>query len=127
VPGFVEEFLGYLHQPFVIQDTVQFSDCGQVPLSRVSCLLLSSIPELGVMAIRTLIQQHSFAPDDIANLVTAFNETLAALGLANREDPVTLQVAKTIIELATEGERDPIRLRDAAVKALSVTGGGEAR
>jgi hypothetical protein len=78
------------------------------------------------MAIRSLIQQHSFAPDDIAELVTAFNETLGALGLANREDPVTLQIAKTIIELATQGERDPIRLRDAAVSALSITG-GEAR
>jgi hypothetical protein len=73
------------------------------------------------MAIRTLIQQRSFTPDDVTNLVTAFNETLGALGLANREDPVTLQVAKTIIELATQGERDPIRLRDAAVKALSIT------
>jgi hypothetical protein len=75
------------------------------------------------MAIRSLIQQHSFAPDDIAKLVAAFNETLGALGLANREDPVTLQVAKTIIELAKQGERDPIRLRDAVVSALSITGG----
>jgi hypothetical protein len=78
------------------------------------------------MAIRALIQQQAFAPDDITKLVTAFNETLGALGLANREDPVTLQVARKIIELATQGERDPIRLRDAAVKSLSITGGGEA-
>jgi hypothetical protein len=79
------------------------------------------------MAIRALIQQQAFAPDDVTKLATAFNETLAALGLANREDPVTLQVARKIIELATQGERDPIRLRDAAVKAFIVTDSGETR
>jgi hypothetical protein len=80
-----------------------------------------------VMAIRALIQQHSFAPEDITRLVTAFEEALGALGLANRDDPATMLVAHKIIELATQGERDPIRLRDAVVKALSVDGSGEAR
>jgi hypothetical protein len=77
------------------------------------------------MAIHAFIQQHSFAPEDITRLVTAFEEALGVLGLANRDDPATMLVAIKIIELATQGERDPIRLRDAAVRSLS--GGGEAR
>jgi hypothetical protein len=35
-------------------------------------------------------------------------------------DPVTLLIAKKIIELARLGERDPARLRQAAVQAFSI-------
>jgi hypothetical protein len=50
--------------------------------------------------------------------VGAFESTLGAVGLTNREDRVTAVVAKKIIELAKEGERDPDRLRDEAIRAL---------
>jgi hypothetical protein len=78
------------------------------------------------MVIRALVQQHAFDPDDVAKLVTAFKETLGALGLANREDPATMLVAKKIIELATQGERDPIRLRDVVVQSFHGARGGDA-
>ena len=71
------------------------------------------------MQIRPLNERHSFAPDEVDNLVMAFENSLAALGLARREDPATLLVAKAIFEAAEQGERDAKRLRDAAVKALS--------
>jgi hypothetical protein len=74
------------------------------------------------MPIRSLLERHSFAPDEVANLVKAFENALAALGLARREDPATLLVATTIIEAAKKGERDPQRLRDVAVKTLSSKG-----
>jgi hypothetical protein len=48
-----------------------------------------------------------------------FESTLGGLGLANREDPVTMIVAQKIIQLAKDGERDPDRLRDEAIKSLS--------
>jgi hypothetical protein len=72
------------------------------------------------MPIRLLLEHdHSFDPNEVALLVAAFEGTLHALGLTNREDPVTLIVAKKIIQLAKDGERDPARLRDGAVKSLS--------
>jgi hypothetical protein len=66
-----------------------------------------------------LANDHSFGPDDIAVLVAAFESTLSALGLTDRTDPATMMVAKTIIELAKAGERDPVRLQNEAVKRLS--------
>jgi hypothetical protein len=36
----------------------------------------------------------------------------------DRDDPATLLVAKEIVRLAKAGERDPIRLRDMALKAI---------
>jgi len=50
----------------------------------------------------------------------AFDETLTTLGLVDRDDPIAELVAEKIIETAQEGERDPARLRDLAVTALTV-------
>src|SRR5262245_24292245 len=54
-----------------------------------------------------LHHDHSFSPDEIEALVAAFEDTLRRLRLAQREDPVTLTVARLIVELAKQGERDP--------------------
>jgi hypothetical protein len=51
-------------------------------------------------------------------LSTAFEEALRELKLVDRTDPATLLVAKRIIELAQQGERDPIRLREGAIKGI---------
>ena len=51
-------------------------------------------------------------------LIEAFEEALRALKLADREDPLTMTVAKLIIEFAKEGDRDPNGLRDLVVKTL---------
>jgi hypothetical protein len=74
------------------------------------------------MSIRELPKQSFgpvFGPDEITVLVTAFHEALQQLGLVNRNDPVTLRIAKRIIALAQDGERDPIRLRDGAIQGLT--------
>ena len=68
------------------------------------------------MPIRELLKTHSFGPDDIQVLVTAFEEALRELRLVDRTDPVAQLAAKRIIELAQQGERDPIRLREGAVQ-----------
>lgn len=71
------------------------------------------------MPIRVLLQHdHSFAPDEVEALTAAFEDTLRRLRLAQREDPVTLTVARLILELAKQGERDPVRLREGALAAL---------
>jgi hypothetical protein len=50
-------------------------------------------------------------PEDANVLIEAFEETLKALQLVNRDDPATMLVAERIIEVAKRGERDPQRLR----------------
>jgi hypothetical protein len=71
------------------------------------------------MPIRVLLQHDdSFAPDEVEALTAAFDDTLRRLRLAQREDPVTLTVARLIVELAKQGERDPVRLREGALAAL---------
>jgi hypothetical protein len=59
-----------------------------------------------------------FDPEDIENLTTAFELALSRLELADRQDPLAVVLAKFIIELAKEGERDPDKLCEAALKLL---------
>jgi hypothetical protein len=65
------------------------------------------------------IHNESFAPEDVAALVTAYEDVLRTLGLTDRNDPVTVLVAKTIIEVAKSGDRNPQRLHLEAVNRLS--------
>jgi hypothetical protein len=64
------------------------------------------------------LTRHFFDPDDIKVLSGAFEEALRELKLVDRTDPATQLAAKRIIELAQQGERDAIRLRDGAVKGI---------
>jgi hypothetical protein len=59
------------------------------------------------MPIRLLLEHdHLFEPEEIDSLIRAFENTLRVLGLTNREDPLTVAVAKLIIQLAKGDERD---------------------
>ncbi len=71
------------------------------------------------MPIDRLLQNQAFGPDQITLLTTAFEDALSKLQLKDRTDPAAQSLAKKIIELAQQGERDPIRLRDRALQSLS--------
>ena len=72
------------------------------------------------MPIRLFLEHdHSFGPEDIAKLSAAFEAALGKLGLVDRTDPKTTEVAKLIIEFAKQGERDPERLCALAVQQVS--------
>ncbi len=71
------------------------------------------------MPINRALQGRVFSPDELQVLTTAFEETLRELRLVDRSDPATEMVAKKIIELADEGERDPVRLRERTVHSFS--------
>jgi hypothetical protein len=71
------------------------------------------------VAIYRLLKDHAFGPDEIKVLTTAYEEALRALRLKDRSDPATEMIAKKIIELAQRGERDPVRLRERAIRCLS--------
>jgi hypothetical protein len=72
----------------------------------------------GVPIRRFLEHNHAFDPEDVKVLVGAFEDTLLALNLTNRQDQLAISVAKLIIEFAKDGERDPARLRDLALKSV---------
>jgi hypothetical protein len=59
-----------------------------------------------------------FTPEEVALITTAFEDTLNALGLVDRQDPAVTKVAKRMIEIARGGERNPILLREAVLNAL---------
>ena len=54
------------------------------------------------MAIYKLIQNTVFEPKDIERLVTAFELTLRALRLKDRDDPITQLVAEKIIAIGPD-------------------------
>ena len=66
--------------------------------------------------IRVLLEQGnvSVEPQDVAKLVAGFETTLTNLGVKDRNDPMTAQVAKLIIQLAKEGQREPKHLAERA-------------
>ena len=61
-----------------------------------------------------------FSPEDVAALTTAFEDALLVLQL-DRYDPVAVAMAKRIIELAEQGERNPTRLLNAVVTEFDGT------
>jgi hypothetical protein len=50
----------------------------------------------------------------------SFEGALKESGLVNRDDPATQLVAKRIIGVAQQGERDPLRLREAGVELFLI-------
>ena len=71
------------------------------------------------MAIYRLLQHAPWGPEEIDRLVAAYEETLKALELSDRSDPITNMVARKIIELGQSGVRDPIQISALAIKALA--------
>jgi len=70
------------------------------------------------MPIYQLLKDQSFGPEDITLLATTFEAALRQLGLADRNAPAAQTLARRIMELAHQGERDPDRLRERALEGL---------
>ncbi len=70
------------------------------------------------MAIYRLLKNTTFAPAEIERLVTAYEETLRALGLIDRSDPITQLVAEKIIAVGRSGIEDPAEISKVALKEL---------
>jgi hypothetical protein len=93
---------------------------GQTTPANVNSLHFGDSPHSRcVMPITRLLQNASFGPDEIAAMVAAFEGALRELDLTDRTDPATEMVARKIIELHRQGERDPVRLQERVVAALS--------
>jgi hypothetical protein len=71
------------------------------------------------MPIVRLLEYEAFSPEDISVITDAFESAVSVLRLTDRDDTQTVErVARKIIECAQTGERDPLRLRSYAIKAL---------
>jgi hypothetical protein len=70
--------------------------------------------------LHRLLQNCAFDQEAIDIMATAFEGTCLALGLADGH-PRREYVAKAIIELAQQGERDPERLRDRTIEFVKAT------
>jgi len=60
----------------------------------------------------------AFGPSELALVTKAYEDTLRALGLTDRADPLTEIIAKRIMEIAQSGEMDPERIRDRVIASL---------
>jgi hypothetical protein len=58
------------------------------------------------------------SPEDVTAIVTAFDATLSKLGLVDRKDDMTVTVAKVILQVAKDGERDPTKLCERVLNIL---------
>jgi hypothetical protein len=72
------------------------------------------------MAIYRLLQNLPMGPEEIRRMVAAYEQTLRALHLEDRNDPVTEIIAKKIIEIMQTGVKDPAQISQLAMKDLGV-------
>jgi len=70
------------------------------------------------MTMYRLLRNTTFGPEELERLVTAYEETLRALGLKDRSDPITQLVAEKIIAVAQLGIEDPAEISKVALKEL---------
>ncbi|HEY2210803.1 MAG TPA: hypothetical protein VGH62_04110 [Bradyrhizobium sp.] len=78
------------------------------------------------MAIYRLISRGAFGPDEIEPMTLAYESALVELRVTNRNDPLTEDIAKAIVNVTATGERDPVRIKERALNALGLTKPDEA-
>lgn len=71
------------------------------------------------MPIYPLLENSGFGPEQTKTMGEAFEDALVRLGLTDRTDPLTELVAKKVIEIGQQGERDPKRITDLTVMAFT--------
>ena len=70
------------------------------------------------MTIYRLLKNTTFGPEEIERLVMAYEQTLRALGLKDRSDPITLLIAEKIIAVGRLGIEDPAEISKLTLKEL---------
>jgi hypothetical protein len=66
------------------------------------------------------LQKSPLGPEEITVLTDAYERTLKALHLVDRNDPITEMIAKKIIELGQRGVREAEQLSGLTMKELGV-------
>ena len=73
------------------------------------------------MAIYRILQNMPLSPEDISRLAAAYEATLQALNLVDRNDPITELIARKIIEIGQTGVRDPLQISRLVLTDLGAT------
>jgi hypothetical protein len=78
------------------------------------------------MPLRQFLEQDAvFEPADLRAMTVAFEAVLIRLDLKDRTDPLVQLVARKVIRLAQQGERNPAKLYEAASREITMTMPGE--
>lgn len=72
------------------------------------------------MPIYRFLRDAAFEQADIERMVRAYEAALELLRLNDRADPLCEMIAKKIIDVAGEGERDTPRICARALKELGI-------
>jgi hypothetical protein len=70
------------------------------------------------VAIYRIFERSAFAPEDTKRMGEAYELALVAMGLKDRKDPLTEIIAKTVIEVAQTGVKEPAEICALAVKRI---------
>jgi hypothetical protein len=72
------------------------------------------------MAIYRLLQNSPLGPQELTRLGAAYEQTLRALCVKDRNDPLTELIAKKIIEIGQTGLKDPAQISTRAIEELGL-------
>ncbi len=70
------------------------------------------------MAVYRLYKDKAFEPEALTMMTSAYADVCRTLGLNIHDHSEANVVAKTVIEFAQRGARDPMRLRQCVLEAL---------
>ena len=65
------------------------------------------------------LEDAAFGPHEIAIMVAAYEVGLTQINASGHNDPTAETLAQTIVMLAKQGERDPVRLEQRATEIVS--------
>jgi hypothetical protein len=74
------------------------------------------------MTIYRLLENTAFGPEEIERLAKAYEQTLRALGLKDRSDPITQIVAEKIITVGRFGIEDSAEISKLVLEELGSRG-----
>jgi tRNA(Met) C34 N-acetyltransferase TmcA len=72
------------------------------------------------VAIYRILQNSPLGPEDLRRLTDAYEHTLRALSVKDRNDPLAEFIAKKIIEIGQTGLEDPAQISARAIQELAL-------
>ena len=75
--------------------------------------------EVSESMLTRFLEDAAFGPDEIAIMVAAYEVGLTQMNAGGHNDPTAETLAQTIVMLAKQGERDPVRLEQRAIEIIS--------
>jgi hypothetical protein len=75
--------------------------------------------EVSESMLTRFLEDAAFGPDEIAIMVAAYEMGLTQINASGHNDPTAETLAQTIVMLAKQGERDPVRLEQRAIEIMS--------